>query len=64
MLVVLNLGTLIGQLSIGVLGVRLARWGVEPIALLRGGYAELWGDKLTEKGTLVPVIHSTGKTPS
>lgn len=32
--------------------------------LLRGGYAELWGDKLTEKGTLVPVIHSTGKTPS
>lgn len=32
--------------------------------LLRGGYAELWGDKLTAKGTLVPVIHSTGKTPS
>lgn len=31
--------------------------------LLKGGYAELWGDKLTEKGTLVPVIHSTGKTP-
>ena len=32
--------------------------------LLRGGYAELWGDKLTAKGTLVPVIHSTGKTRS
>lgn len=32
--------------------------------LLKGGYAELWGDKLTEKGTLAPVIHSTGKTPS
>lgn len=32
--------------------------------LLKGGYAELWGDKLTDKGTLVPVIHSTGKTPS
>lgn len=32
--------------------------------LLRGGYAELWGDKLTDKGTLAPVIHSTGKTPS
>ena len=32
--------------------------------LLKGGYAELWGDKLTKKGTLVPVIHSTGKTPS
>ena len=41
MLVVLNLGTLVGQLSIGVLGVRLARWGVEPIALLRGGYVLL-----------------------
>ncbi len=32
--------------------------------LLKGGYAELWGDKLTDKGTLAPVIHSTGKTPS
>ena len=32
--------------------------------LLKGGYAEQWGDKLTDKGTLVPVIHSTGKTPS
>lgn len=39
MLVVLNLGNLVGQLSIGVLGVRLARRGVEPILLLRGGYA-------------------------
>ena len=38
MLVVLNLGNLVGQLSIGVLGVRLARRGVEPILLLRGGY--------------------------
>jgi sugar phosphate permease len=38
MLVVLNLGNLVGQLSIGVLGVRLARRGVEPVALLRGGY--------------------------
>ena len=32
--------------------------------LLKGGYAEQWGDKLTEKGTLAPVIQSTGKTPS
>lgn len=39
MLVVLNLGNLVGQLSIGVLGVRLARRGVEPILLLRSGYA-------------------------
>lgn len=38
MLVVLNLGSLVGQLSIGVLGVRLARAGIEPISLLRFGY--------------------------
>ncbi len=41
MLVMLNLGTLVGQLSIGVLGVRLARAGVEPITLLRVGYVFL-----------------------
>ena len=41
MLVMLNLGTLVGQLSIGVLGVRLARRGIEPAALLRGGYVFL-----------------------
>lgn len=32
--------------------------------MLREGYAREWGDKLTNKGTLAPVIHSTGKTPS
>ena len=31
--------------------------------MLANGYARKWGDKLTDKGTLVPVIHSTGKTP-
>lgn len=41
MLVVLNLGSLVGQLSIGFLGVRLARLGVGPMALLRWGYALL-----------------------
>lgn len=29
--------------------------------MLSKGYAREWGDKLTDKGTLVPVIHSTGK---
>lgn len=41
MLVVLNLGSLAGQLSIGLLGVRLARRGIEPLTLLRGGYVAL-----------------------
>lgn len=41
MLVVLNVGSLAGQLSIGLLGVRLARRGVEPLSLLRGGYVAL-----------------------
>lgn len=31
--------------------------------LKQGGYAQEWGRVLTDKGTLVPVIHSTGKTP-
>ena len=56
MLVVLNLGTLIGQLSIGVLGVRLARWGVEPIALLRGGYACLLAMQVVILFKLAPVM--------
>lgn len=29
--------------------------------LKQGGYAQEWGRVLTERGTLVPVIHSTGK---
>jgi predicted MFS family arabinose efflux permease len=37
-LVALNLGNLAGQLSIGLLGVRLARARVEPVTLLRAGY--------------------------
>lgn len=40
-LVVLNLGNLVGQLSIGLLGVRLARRGIEPLNLLRAGYVAL-----------------------
>lgn len=32
--------------------------------MLSKGYAREWGDKLTAKGTLLPVIHSTGKTPT
>jgi predicted MFS family arabinose efflux permease len=38
-LVALNLGNLAGQLSIGLLGVRLARAHVQPLGLLRVGYA-------------------------
>ncbi|MBV2264404.1 MAG: MFS transporter [Thauera sp.] len=37
-LVALNLGNLAGQLSVGFLGVRLARAGVQPLGLLRAGY--------------------------
>ena len=32
--------------------------------MLREGYAREWGDKLTARGTLAPVLHSTGKEPS
>ena len=31
--------------------------------MLRRGYAREWGDKLTSRGTLAPVLHSTGKEP-
>lgn len=31
--------------------------------MLQHGYAHEWGDKLSSKGTLVPVLHSTGKQP-
>ncbi len=41
LLVVLNLGMLIGQLSIGFLGMRLARRGVRPLHLMRVGYGLL-----------------------
>ena len=32
--------------------------------MLSKGYAREWGDKLTSRGTLAPVLHSTGKEPS
>ncbi len=38
-LLVLNLGMLTGQLSIGMFGVRLVRLGVQPLRLLQVGYA-------------------------
>ena len=41
LLVVLNLGMLGGQLSIGLLGTRLARRGVRPLQLMRAGYGAL-----------------------
>lgn len=41
MLFLLNLGMLVGQLSIGMFGVRLVRSGVEPLRLLHFGYAGL-----------------------
>ena len=41
MLLLLNLGMLLGQLSIGVFGVRLVRRGVEPLRLPHFGYAGL-----------------------
>ena len=31
--------------------------------MLANGYARKWGDKLTAKGTLAPVLHATDKTP-
>ena len=31
--------------------------------MLANGYARKWGDKLTSRGTLAPVLHSTGKEP-
>lgn len=37
-LVALNVGMLVGQLSIGVLGVRLARRGVRPLNLIQFGF--------------------------
>ncbi|MCV2215895.1 MFS transporter [Thauera sp. Sel9] len=40
-LLVMNLGMLSGQLSIGMFGVRLARLGVQPLRLLQVGYAGL-----------------------
>lgn len=40
-LVALNLGNLAGQLAVGLLGVRLARAGVEPVSLLRAGYGAM-----------------------
>jgi len=40
-LLLLNLGMLAGQLSIGVFGVRLARRGVQPLRMLHVGYGGL-----------------------
>lgn len=31
--------------------------------MLREGYAREWGDRLTAKGTLAPILHATDKTP-
>ena len=31
--------------------------------MLSKGYAREWGDKLTAKGTLAPILHATDKTP-
>ena len=32
--------------------------------MLSNGYAKEWGVKPTARGTLAPVLHSTGKEPS
>ena len=32
--------------------------------MLRQGYAREWGDKLTSRGTLAPVLHAAEKVPS
>lgn len=37
-LVLLNLGMLTGQLSIGFFGTRLAHYGIQPMHLIRGGF--------------------------
>jgi hypothetical protein len=49
------------------LGPKMGRsesWGrhIAP-TLVRERYAEYNGDKLTDKGTLAPVLHATGKQP-
>lgn len=31
--------------------------------LLVNGYATEWGSRLTEKGTLAPILEATGKIP-
>lgn len=31
--------------------------------MLRCGYATEWGDRLSSRGTLVPVLHATDKQP-
>ena len=31
--------------------------------MLSKGYAREWGDKLTAKGTLAPILHATDKKP-
>lgn len=56
MLVVLNLGSLVGQLSIGLLGVGLARRGIRALALLRWGYVCLLLAQLGILWSLAPPI--------
>ncbi len=51
-LVALNVGMLVGQLSIGVLGVRLAARGVRPVNLIQFGYA---GMLMVQLGILLDV---------
>jgi hypothetical protein len=46
------------------LGAKLGRsqsWGLHVACeLVKRGHAEKWGDKLTDKGTLAPVLHAKG----
>lgn len=54
-LVVLNIGMLSGQLSIGLLGTRLARRGVRPVHLMRAGYAGMLTIEVAVLFDLAPV---------
>lgn len=56
MLVVLNLGSLCGQLSIGLMGVRLAHRGIGALALLRWGYVGVLAVQ-------VAILFSAGPAP-
>lgn len=58
MLVVLNLGMLIGQFGIGLLGTRLVRRGVKPVNIMQAGYAGLLVVEMAilfDLGTLQPL---------
>jgi sugar phosphate permease len=62
-LVVLNLGMLAGQLSIGVLGTRLARRGVTPLRMIQVGFSAMLVVQLlilANRGPVMPLWFALG----